>query len=146
VKTYRKIATLFLIGIFLTATIGITTYKHICSSEGAFTSMLIPSNHECKDHKEEAKDCCNEKTSVAKDDCCKDEVKSYKVQSDYIYESQQDIHYTSILFLPIKWLFSIFGNFSTTEYSNKKVYSYLNDPPYLDGGLSYLQFLRVWRL
>ena len=145
-KTYRKIAALFLMGVFLMATIGITTYKHICSSEGAFTSVLIPTKHECKDHHDNDKECCDEKPSVNKDDCCKDEVKSYKVQSDYTYETQQDIHYTTLLLLPLKWLFSILGNFSDADYSTEKVSSFLKDPPYLDGGISYLQFLRTWRL
>ncbi|HRO77033.1 MAG TPA: hypothetical protein PLP27_12905 [Crocinitomicaceae bacterium] len=149
-KTSKKIASLFLVVLFLTATVGITTYKHICASEGVFTSVLVPTNHDCSDHEHKTKEktCCHkDEVKTDKKDCCKDEVKSYKVQSDYKTESQGFHLNTSFFILPLKWLFSILSNTTNSNYSNnKKLFSAFHTPPHLSGGIPYLQFLRTWRL
>ncbi|MBN9292694.1 MAG: hypothetical protein J0G96_01795 [Flavobacteriia bacterium] len=144
-KTYKKIAAFLLIAVFISATMGVTIYKHVCRSEGAFTSVFIQKEHSCKEHKKETKECCHKETKETKEDCCKDEIKSYKVQSDYNYESQK-IKYHSVLLLPFKWLFKIIGNYSDSEISPKKVSGFFANAPPFKSGISYLQHLQVWRL
>lgn len=142
----RKIAALFLIVVFLTATVGITTYKHICATEGVITSLFIPSTHDCEEHHQDEILCCAADESLFKDNCCEDEITSYKVQSEFNQEKQQEINYTSILVMPIKWLFQVLVDFLPINTTKSKTLAFVIEPPYLSGGLEYLQKIQVWRL
>lgn len=136
-----------LVGIFLLTTIGITTYKHYCHADGTFTSIYIPNTHECADHQEEQHACCKPKTVAEKENCCQDEVNSYKIQSEYKLELPQQIDFDLATLLPLKWLFVIIDHFfCSSKLAATQAITPIDPPPHLSGGISYLQFLRIWRL
>lgn len=148
-KFFKKIATFFLLSIFLLATIGITTYKHYCHEEGTFTSVYIPTSHGCNEkHVEEhtkTHACCSPKTIIEKDHCCQDEVKSFKVNSEYKYEQPHQIDLKFATLLPLKWLFVIVHTIFQENKLSLSPVSF-DIPPHLSGGIPYLQFLQIWRL
>jgi hypothetical protein len=146
VKFLRKIASVFLISIFLLATIGVTTYKHYCHKEGTFTSIYIPSSHECKEKHVEDHACCAVKTQETTNDCCQDEVKSIKVQGEYKFEPAPQLNFQFAVIIPSKWLFTILHFVADSDTYSSSFYTQTKAPPHLSGGISYLQFLQVWRL
>jgi hypothetical protein len=55
-------------------------YTHVCEEEGSFTSLFVPDNSHCEKKLSELPACCQKKQ---KKDCCRNETKVFKVQSDY---------------------------------------------------------------
>lgn len=145
----KQILAFLMIVVFLVGTIGITTYKHICSKDGISISLFIPNNSECPNEeisKMETHDCCHQDKQIDKNHCCNNEISSYKVHSDFIYEIHKlDISSLNAVFLvPVFHFLSFFSISNLKEQFQFKIPS--TEPPVLYQGKDLLGFLSIWRL
>ena len=70
----------FLTVILFFGNVGVALYTHVCEEEGSFTTFFVPDNSHCEKKLSELPACCQKKQ---KKDCCHNETKVFKVQSDY---------------------------------------------------------------
>jgi hypothetical protein len=70
----------FLILTLFFGNIGVAIYTHVCEEEGSFKSYFVPDNSHCEKELNKLPACCKKKQ---KKDCCHNETKVFKVQSDY---------------------------------------------------------------
>jgi len=70
----------FLAALLLLGHVGVAMYTHVCEEEGVSTSFFIPDNSHCEKELSDLPACCQKKK---KKDCCHNETKVFKLQSDY---------------------------------------------------------------
>lgn len=126
----RVLGLWFLMVLLFAGHIGIPVYKHICSEDGEFTSFFIPNNSHCTGQEEEnVPSCCSQETK--KKDCCHNETKIYKLQTDYA------VSFAKFEFPNHEFVASKYFDFSTINLVLKApkttVVSMANPPPLLYG-------------
>ena len=102
---------MFLIALQLASQVGIPIHKHFCEMDGAFASVFVKVDHECKEHHPDLPPCCRATPAQEKDDCCSDELEVVKTNIDQLASAQQQFTFES-LELPVfleprfEWVFS----------------------------------------
>lgn len=141
-----------MIAIFLIGTMGVTTYKHFCSIDGASVSFFSPKEHVCDDDmmahssSKDEHECCEKPAPstdlMLQDDCCQDEVQSFKISDDYNFES--NANYLS-LHIVVFSLYKVFHGFLNEDKKEKLTFT---EPPVntFQHGLEKMRHLRIWRL
>jgi hypothetical protein len=86
---------ILLIGVtfLLFGSIGINVFSHSCEENGTFVSYFVEGEHFCESNHDEVKSCCaSDQHQESKDDCCDDEIKSFKLKLDY-FQSVTTTHF-----------------------------------------------------
>ena len=102
---------MFLIALQLASQVGIPIHKHFCEMDGAFASVFVKVDHECKEPHPDLPPCCRATPAQEKDDCCSDELEVVKTNIDQLASVQQQFTFES-LELPVflnprfEWVFS----------------------------------------
>ena len=102
---------MFLIALQLALQVGIPIHKHFCEMDGAFASVFVKVDHECKEPHPDLPPCCRATPAQEKDDCCSDELEVVKTNIDQLASVQQQFTFES-LELPVflnprfEWVFS----------------------------------------
>jgi hypothetical protein len=130
----------FLTLILFFGNIGVSFYTHVCEEEGSFTSIFVPDNSHCEKKLSELPACCKKKQ---KKDCCHNETKVFKVQSDYS-TSFLKLSFDSPSLVDEKHFFELdfnptFGNEESLAFSG-------TDPPPLLTGRKILIRNQVFRI
>lgn len=150
----NKIGALVLIAIFLMGTMGMTSYKHFCSVDGASISYFFPSDRVCDDDMnmamEDAHDCCESDQAITTshtqkidDDCCHDEIHSFKVHDQFNSEAspnQLTFHFV------LSTLYKVYHPFLINNKAKNTTVAVNTKPPLPERTLDRLSQLRVWRL
>ena len=96
-KFFRQILILFFAAVIFFGTVGVNVFAHYCKIDGVDYSFIVPKEDHC--NKEEATDsCCMAKVEIAKDqeqvneDCCSDEVTSFKISSEIFQKEINSNH------------------------------------------------------
>lgn len=100
-RWYKQVMLLFFTAVLFAGTVGINVFFHFCSVNGNQLSYFVPTEHTCfqeEPSQAEVSGCCQTKHTQEskyqiKSDCCKNDVKSYKVSDSF----QQ----TAYLILPV---------------------------------------------
>lgn len=95
-KQIRMAGTVFLILFVFLGNIGVNVFVHSCPEDGTFTSLIVKADDNCRDHVEELDACCSEEE--IKDDCCKDEVKTYHVKFEYYDSNDLDVPFWALVY------------------------------------------------
>jgi hypothetical protein len=130
----------FLTVILFFGNVGIALYTHVCEEEGSFTSLFIPDNSHCEKELSELPACCQKKQ---KQDCCHNETKVFKVQSDYSTSCLKLIFHTPYL-VAEEHFFEL--NFNPTFINEKSLAFSGTDPPPLLYGRKILIRNQVFRI
>ena len=107
----KSLAIVFLIALQLALQVGIPIHKHFCEMDGAFASVFVKVDHECKEPHPDLPPCCRATPAQEKDDCCSDELEVVKTNIDQLASVQQQFTFES-LELPVflnprfEWVFS----------------------------------------
>ena len=107
----KSLAIVFLIALQLASQVGIPIHKHFCEMDGAFASVFVKVDHECKEPHPDLPPCCRATPAQEKDDCCSDELEVVKTNIDQLASVQQQFTFES-LELPVflnprfEWVFS----------------------------------------
>jgi len=87
----RKLMVFAFACVIFTGTVGINVFAHLCKVDGVDYSYVVPSSHQCKTEVQE-ESCChsydeeNHETAISSN-CCKEEVSSFKITSEYIQKA-----------------------------------------------------------
>lgn len=136
----RAVTAWFLTVIFFIGNIGISIYTHVCSEEGEFASFFVPDNSHCEKKFSELPACCLKKQ---KKDCCHNETKVFKVQSDYS-TSFLKLSFDSPSLVDEKHFFEL--DFNPTFSSEESLAFSGTDPPPLLYGRKILIRNQVFRI
>lgn len=96
-RWYKQLTILLFAAVIFTGSVGISEFAHFCKVDGVDYSYVLPVKHACKEDVAEKDTCCKAPVKVkenqeqAKSDCCKDEVKSYKISSDIFQKSAPEL-------------------------------------------------------
>jgi hypothetical protein len=130
----------FLTVILFFGNVGVALYTHVCEEEGTFTTFFVPDNSHCEKKFSELPECCQKKQ---KKDCCHNETKIFKLQSNYL-TSFLKFSFDSQLLAVEKHFFEI--NFNPT-FNNEKTLAFSGtDPPPLLYGRKILIRNQVFRI
>lgn len=121
----KKISVFVLLATILLGSIGVTSFKHVCSKNGASVSYFIPESHHCKDEKKSAADkkmsCCKNNSvfdennfSFEEKPCCSNAVDYIYLDSDRTNTDSQEID----LIFEDSGFNSVTFNSSTTKLTN----------------------------
>lgn len=130
-KLHKIVIYVFALVIF-TGTIGINKFVHFCLVDGVDYSYVIPQEHVCKPVEIE-KSCCHSETTdaddhhdeTADDHCCKEDVRSFKIASDFIQKTPSPLDWT--LIAPTTAAF--FWSYTIPTKSNKPLFGFISRPP-----------------
>ena len=84
---FRQILILFFATVIFTGTVGVNVFAHYCKIDGVDYSFLAPNDDHCV-NEETLDSCCMAKVDLVEsdlhmqDDCCSDEVNSFKISSE----------------------------------------------------------------
>jgi len=130
----------FLTFILFFGNIGVALYTHVCEEEGSYTSFFVPDNSHCEKKLSELLACCQKKE---KKDCCHNETKVFKVQSDYSI-SLLKFSFAPPFLAVEKLFFEL--NFNPTFNNEENVAFSGSDPPPLLYGRKILIRNQVFRI
>lgn len=118
--------------VIFTGTIGIHKFVHFCLVDGVDYSYVIPQEHTCKPVEEEKSCCHNESASedehhdeTADDHCCKEDVRSFKIASDFIQKAPSSLDWTCI----VPATTPTFWSYITPTKTNKIRSGFISRPP-----------------
>jgi len=126
----RKIYIFAFVCVIFTGTVGINVFAHFCQLDGVDYSYVVPPDHACQKEVKEAS-CCHAKQVKAKpaseisSNCCKEEVSSFKITSEYI---QKSVPGFSMEFIPVQATTCVYRTELYRE-SGPCVLSYTTRPP-----------------
>lgn len=100
-KFFKQILILFFATVIFTGTVGVNVFAHYCKIDGVDYSFISPKEDHCNKEKEQ-ESCClpaiktsKEETQV-NDDCCSDEVTSFKITSELFQKEINNNHIVAV--------------------------------------------------
>ena len=124
----RTITICFLTLLLFFGNVGVPVYTHICKEEGSFISLFYQDNSHCEKKEQNLPACCRKKQ---KKDCCHNESKIYKLQSEFSFSSVKILFETPII-IEEKTIFCSLSNFQINALESKQ-FSVIDPPPLIYG-------------
>jgi hypothetical protein len=126
--------------------IGFGVFTHSCEKDGVFRSYFLPNADHCEEQPVTELPACCLSTSLnacsneqLENDCCQDDVRIYRINSDYLPDVQLTINQLSGVFQPQFWCIQ------PRVYCAKVIHDY-TDPPPKWRGKSIRLFTQVFRI
>jgi hypothetical protein len=136
----RAVTICFLVLLLFLGNIGVPVYTHICKEEGSFISLFYQDNSHCEKKQQKLPLCCRKKQEK---DCCHNESKIYKLQSEFSFSSVK-IHFETPIIIEEKLTFCSLLNFQIKALETKQFSG--TDPPPLIYGRRMLIKNQVFRI
>lgn len=150
-KNLKQIGILFMASLLFLGSLGFNVFAHICHKDGLSISYVVPKEHGCE-KKVEIASCCHEsKTSQElkacdlspsiDEDCCSEEVWSYKIPSDF-----EDYSQAQITFVPLASIVTSDQGQCLLFGAKETISLYPNPPPQILSGKEIIIRHQVFRI
>ena len=130
----------------LIGNIGFGVFTHSCEKDGVFRSYFLPNADHCEEQPVTELPACCLSTSLnacsneqLENDCCQDDVRIYRINSDYLPDFHPSIQELYSDFQTQFW-------FEHTPIHRHKIIHHYTDPPPKWSGKSLLLFTQVFRI
>lgn len=129
--------------VIVAGSIGVPVYQHTCNETKEVASAIFVNTTDC--HEDEQKvakmSCCSEKDVATKDDCCSDEISSYKIS---FFQSDQQKLFLDLGVLSPVYLMPVLSAEVGFSIESSAIFAFSDlPPPKLSKRLAQLQ---VWRI